>query len=586
MSFLTSNLLLAQTTTEPWLTTWLKPMWFLSVGIGMGLIVLALLVLLFRLLSYISPWEALSSGPIGHMVAGAISVGLAAAIWLNLPKEAKGSPDLSEPILLGIALMLVCSIVGWALVFCSSKRMARIGFSPLTEGVAGFLGITAIIMVVFGGTLWIISETSAIRIVSDAQGAFASIPQVFSTGKEEIQVPIPPKGDKGEFVPVDLDIDYDLLDSLVIESDVSVVLADAAQTVDFIRPPINLGATEKVTWTKAQKIEDSPIPYQEGSKLHIRNNEQFDANVTITLQSSPPVQEAASFLITALCVVLIGLGILLQHGVAPRASAVAHATVKNELAQPLFLVLMLLGTVAILLFEFLSFNTFGEDIKLLKDCGITTIMLLATFQGVWSASSSIAEEIEGKTALTILSKPIQRRSFVLGKFMGIFGILLLMFVVLGLVELFAVSYKPIYDARENSESQPIWQICHLEIMRTIPGLAMALMQATVLTAISVALATRLPQLANLSVCFAIYVLGNLTTSLVSSTQDSFEIVQFIANLLSTIIPILEHFSLQAAIDADNAIPISLLSGNLLYCLLYVLLSMFLALLLFEDRDLA
>ena len=112
------------------------------------------------------------------------------------------------------------------------------------------------------------------------------------------------------------------------------------------------------------------------------------------------------------------------------------------------------------------------------------------------------------------------------------------------------------------------------------------MESVVLMAISVALATRLPQLANLSICCAIYVIGNLTTSLVTSTQDGFEIVRFVAQLVATIIPILEHFSLQAAIDSGNRITMSLLSGSLIYCLLYVLLSMFLALLLFEDRDLA
>jgi hypothetical protein len=112
------------------------------------------------------------------------------------------------------------------------------------------------------------------------------------------------------------------------------------------------------------------------------------------------------------------------------------------------------------------------------------------------------------------------------------------------------------------------------------------MQAILLTAVSVALATRLPLLANLSVCFAIYVIGNLTTSIVSSTVGAFPIVEFIAQLIATVIPILEHFQLQTAIDADRPITMSLLSGNLIYCLLYILLAMFLALLLFEDRDLA
>ena len=34
-------------------------------------------------------------------------------------------------------------------------------------------------------------------------------------------------------------------------------------------------------------------------------------------------------------------------------------------------------------------------------------------------SLAVAEEIEGKTAITLLSKPINRRQFIVGKFLGI-----------------------------------------------------------------------------------------------------------------------------------------------------------------------
>lgn len=587
MLFNTLSLPLAQASTDSWLTLWLTPVWFLATGIGMGLIALLVLVILFRILSLIGPWANLAESQAGHAVAAVITLVLAGGAWFLIPTESKGNANLNEPLLLALALVLLCAILGWSLVFCCSRRMGRTAISTLTEGAAGYLGIAAISIVLIGGAIWGIGSFAPEPIVADPARAFASLPQVFSTGLQEVTHTIPGSEDgaEAEFAPAEMEIDFELLDSLVITTDKSVVLADAKESVDFLRTPIPMGPGESINWTKSQKMDELPVPF-DGSVLHIQNREIDDAIVTITTRTSPPVPEAASLLITAATVVLIGLCILLQQGVAPRASAVAHATVKNELAQPLFLVLMLLGVVAILLYEFLSFNTFGEDIKLLKDCGITTIMLLAAFQGIWSASSSISEEIEGKTALTILSKPIQRRSFVIGKFLGIFWVLMLMFVILGTIELGAVAYKPIYDARESSETGTTWQLCHLEMVRTIPGLAMAFMQSVVLTAISVALATRLPQLANLSVCFAIYVVGNLTTSLVSSTQDGFEIVKFVASLVATIIPILEHFSLQAAIDAGNPITMSLLSGNLLYCLLYVLLAMFLALLLFEDRDLA
>ncbi len=572
-----------------WMTAWLTPIWFLAAGIAMGLAVLAVLVLVFRILSNVPVWEQLSHGPAGHGVAAIITGALAAVIWYLLPPAFLGSPALNEPLLLGIALVLLCSIVGWGVVFCCSKQPAQYSFVALGEGVAGYLGITALVIVFVGAAAWGVGAALGTPIVADPKQTFSSIPLLFSTGEaiQERVIPAAPATGESPFVAVDVPIDLNLLDKLVLESDRSVILGDAANSAAFSRVPIRLGAGDSITWNRrTQKIEELPIPYREGTQLHVQNVEIYDAKLKFTVTTVPPVREAATLLITALAVVLTGLAWLLQQAVSPRASAVAHATLKNELAQPLFIVLMALGILAIVLYTFLPFNTFGEDIKLLKDCGITTIMLLAAFQGIWSASSSISEEIEGKTALTVLSKPIQRRSFVIGKFLGIFWLLFLMFVVLGTIELGAVAYKPVYDAREVSKEAATWHECHMEMISTIPGLVMAFMQSVVLTAISVALATRLPQLANLSICFAIYVIGNLTTSLVSATQEGFEIVKFVASLVATIIPILEHFSLQAAIDADKPITMSLLSGNLVYCLLYVMLAMFLALLLFEDRDLA
>ena len=54
-------------------------------------------------------------------------------------------------------------------------------------------------------------------------------------------------------------------------------------------------------------------------------------------------------------------------------------------------------------------------------------MLLALL----TASSTVAEEIEGKTAITLLSKPINRRQFIIGKFVGIELGVLALYVLLG-----------------------------------------------------------------------------------------------------------------------------------------------------------
>ena len=568
---------------EHWLVKWASPFFLVGAGILAGFILLGLFLVLVKILSRIEPWEKLSHSSVGHFVSAGLTA-LVAAIAISLIRvySFNGRESSVESWMIYMAVVLLSAILGWAVVFCAGRKSADTLFSTLSEGASLVLGVIVLAIMIVG--------LLAGLIFPSPQNALASIPRLFQTGTREYTFDIPAlpanvELDQAELTEVPLAIEYQLMTSMVIRSSTTVDLADAARSIDFFDPPRRLVANEELIWNRRDG-RAPPIPVTTERHLHVRNNEVVDGKLSIVVTTIPPVPEASTILISMAIVFLTGLAILLQQAVVPRASAVALATIKNEIAQPLFLVLTIIGSFLIVLFVFLSFYTFGEDIKLLKECGIVVIMLLAAFQGIWSASSSISEEIEGRTALTVLSKPIQRRSFVLGKFLGIFWVVALLFVILGAVELAAVAYKPIYEARENSLEMPSWQECHREMVATVPGLVLGLMQATILSTFSVALATRLPQLANIAVCFAIYVVGHLATAIVSGANEGFPIVKFVAQLVATVTPILEHFSLQAAIDAGSPIPMSLLSGTLIYCVLYMVLSMFLALLLFEDRDLA
>jgi len=287
-------------------------------------------------------------------------------------------------------------------------------------------------------------------------------------------------------------------------------------------------------------------------------------------------------------IVLAALAVLgwLLRLVAPKVAAIGWTTSKEALSQPLFYVLLTIGIFGIILFPFVPYNTLGEDIKMVKDEGLTLIMVLSILMALWTASVSIAEEIEGRTALTLLSKPVGRREFILGKFTGILVPVAIMFVVLGAIFLGSVSYKVVYDARETAQTDPTLADCQREMLQIAPGLLLAFMETVVLTAISVAISTRLPMLANLIICASIYVLGHLVPVLANSAVGQIEFVRFVANLLAAILPVLDHFNISAGISTGQQVPGEYLAWAGLYCVLYSAVAMLLALLLFEDRDLA
>jgi hypothetical protein len=193
----------------------------------------------------------------------------------------------------------------------------------------------------------------------------------------------------------------------------------------------------------------------------------------------------------------------------------------------------------------------------------------------------------GRTALTLLSKPVTRRQFILGKFLGIVWAVGILFLVLGLVLLVTISRKVVFDARDAAYDEEItWQLCHREMVRTVPGLLLGWMETVVLTSVSVAISTRLPMLANLVISGSIYVLGNLAPLMISAGGTRLPVVTFMGQLIATILPVLDHYRIPGAVEGEAVVPVEYLLWAGGYSALYATLAMLLALALFEDRDLA
>lgn len=286
------------------------------------------------------------------------------------------------------------------------------------------------------------------------------------------------------------------------------------------------------------------------------------------------------------------IGVFLLYGlvrlVLPKVSAIAVTTAKEAMSQSLYWFLMIIGVLALVFAVWIPYFTFGEDHKVYKDLGLTLIMLLALFQALWTASISISDEVEGRTSLTVLSKPISRWQFIVGKYLGILAPTLVMFYLLGIVFLMGLSYKVgSYDPAENGVTHLMTErFIRMEIYRVLPGLILGFMEVMVLASIAVTISTRLPMAANLAICSSVYVLGHLTPLIVTSSLGRFEVVQFFSRLIATVLPVLDYFKIDAAIASSNSVSLTYLLATGTYSLLYCVFSLLLALILFDSRDLA
>jgi len=279
---------------------------------------------------------------------------------------------------------------------------------------------------------------------------------------------------------------------------------------------------------------------------------------------------------------------LLVFNYMTRAGIIARATTKEALRQPVYLLLLVIALLILVINTFLPFFSFGDDVKMLKDCGLATILVSSMLLAIWTSSTSISEEIEGKTAMTLLSKPINRRHFVVGKYVGILQTVLWLMIPLSLSFLALIFYKIGYDAREAAQEIPSFAQRIPALAQIAPAIILIFMEAAVMTSISVAISTRLPMIVNMVTCFTIFVVGHLTPVLVQQNAESkaLEMVQFMAQLIATVLPSLESFNSQTAVAVNIMIPPVYLAWCAAYCAVYCTAALLLAFILFEDRDLA
>jgi ABC-type transport system involved in multi-copper enzyme maturation permease subunit len=128
---------------------------------------------------------------------------------------------------------------------------------------------------------------------------------------------------------------------------------------------------------------------------------------------------------------------------------IAHNTFTESIRQPIFVVLVLLGALAMILNPQLAAYTMEDDNKLLIDLGLSTIFLVSLLLAAFTATGVFANEIENKTVLTVVSKPVSRPLFVLGKYLGIVVAIAVAYFLLSTVMAMTIRHRVMSTASDH-----------------------------------------------------------------------------------------------------------------------------------------
>ena len=288
-----------------------------------------------------------------------------------------------------------------------------------------------------------------------------------------------------------------------------------------------------------------------------------------------------------------------------RTWVITRHTFFEAISQPIYSLLMGLGAAILVIFMFLPFFTLGEDTVMFKSVGLDIILLLVLLTTLFATSRSIHEEIEDRTMLTLMSKPVSRLEVLLGKYFGLSLSAALGVAILGTLLCLCTWWRIPGDYAINNRSIDEREINSLALLRSAhlaglyPSLILVWLQVSVLAAISVAISTRFSLVVNLPTVILIYIAGNLTRFMGDALAGKSMLVKGVAWVITSVLPFLEVFDLRkyavygqigmGESDMTNTTPLSFIWENtglaVLHAGFYVAFALAIGLLIFRNREL-
>ena len=168
-----------------------------------------------------------------------------------------------------------------------------------------------------------------------------------------------------------------------------------------------------------------------------------------------------------------------------RALWIARITFLEAIRQRFFAFLFVLGAALVLASGAVRVFDFGHsELKFIADFGFGGLFLFGSILGVVMTAQLFFTEIDNRTALTLLAKPLSRGEFLVGKFLGTWAVLGVFVAVLALLLAAMLGWRAAELAQLAAErrlSPPELDLAGLGLYALLQWLRLGVVVAMVLT---------------------------------------------------------------------------------------------------------
>ena len=247
---------------------------------------------------------------------------------------------------------------------------------------------------------------------------------------------------------------------------------------------------------------------------------------------------------------------------------IARNTFKEAVRDRILYLLFFFAALTIGLARVLAVLTVGDRVKVVKDVGLASIGFFGALMAILIGTGLVYKEIEKRTIFTLISKPIRRAEFLLGKFCGLVLTLAVMVGAMTVIFLFVVFlHTKTFEAR------------------LLSAVFFIFLELVLLTAVAILFSSFSTPILSALFTLSFYLIGHFSwglETLIKKTAPGAGRV--ILQIIAAVLPDLENFNIKAEVVHRLPLPGNLWLGAIGYAIVYTAFVLLLAVAVFRRRD--
>jgi ABC-type transport system involved in multi-copper enzyme maturation permease subunit len=246
----------------------------------------------------------------------------------------------------------------------------------------------------------------------------------------------------------------------------------------------------------------------------------------------------------------------------------AKNTFREAVRDRLLTTILLVGAALVASSVILAPLTLGEEDRIIRDLGLTAVSVFSMLLVVFVGTGLVYREIEQRTIYAILTQPLTRTQFLLGKFLGLYA------TVLASVGLLGLLYFGIVGVFASGAAGSL-----------VAAIGLVALEGAVVTAVAVLFSTVASPFLSAVFTFLVYLAGHLAADLELLARHAEEPgLSLATRVMSLALPALHAFHVRDNVLAGVPVPPERLAWCVLAAILYTGAALATASLAFARRD--